>query len=229
MKKLDELLKKEIYDLVSLGEEIHQKSQRLQHVMRGDDLATVSMWVTRLGQLIRRLYGTESQQYASYSEVLKTPNFSNIYSNWNAHISQLIGVAKAVQYDFESGLLSNIRSLLQADIFADFLDMAEHLLGEGYKDAAAVIIGTVLEDSMRKLCVKQCLSIENENGKPLTIEPLNSSLVKAGIYNKLIQKQITSWADLRNKAAHGHYSEYDKSQVQMMLLFVQKFASDYLV
>ncbi len=63
---------------------------------------------------------------------------------------------------------------------------------------------------------------------PKTIEPLNNELYKAEVYNKLVQKQVTSWGDLRNRAAHGKFEEYGKDQVRMMLLFVQKFCSEYL-
>jgi hypothetical protein len=42
----------------------------------------------------------------------------------------------------------------------------------------------------------------------------------------LVQKQITTWAHVRNKAAHGEYDEYTKDQVQMMLIFVQGFVAE---
>ena len=70
-------------------------------------------------------------------------------------------------------MLVNFRSLVQAEVFADFLDMAEHLLGETYKDAAAVLLGAVLEDSLRKIAGAKGVDILNSKGKPLTIDPLN--------------------------------------------------------
>ena len=106
--------------------------------------------------------------------------------------------------------------------------MAEHLLTEGYKDASAVLLGGVLEDSLRKLAVSKGVSIFSSVGKPLTIDPLNAALAKAGAYNALVQKQVTTWANLRNDAAHGQFTKYDAEQVRQMLLFVQKFCSDYL-
>ena len=128
----------------------------------------------------------------------------------------------------ENDLLGNIKGLLQADIFADFLEIGEHLLAEGYKDAAAVTIGAVLEDGLRKLCDKNGIDTMRPNGSRLTIDPLNTELAKQAVYSKLTQKQVTSWAHIRNKAAHGEYDEYDKSQVKMMLLFVQGFAEQHL-
>jgi polyhydroxyalkanoate synthesis regulator phasin len=54
-------------------------------------------------------------------------------------------------------------------------------------------------------------------------ESLNADLVKAGKYTVSEQKQVTAWLDLRNKAAHGKYSEYVKQQVGLMLDGVRDF------
>jgi hypothetical protein len=53
------------------------------------------------------------------------------------------------------------------------------------------------------------------------------NLAKAGIYSPLTKKQVTSWADLRNNAAHGDYSKYTADEVKQMLLFVQRFCADF--
>ena len=153
---------------------------------------------------------------------------TNLHSNSYGMLLEVIGALESIKYELENGLLSDIQKLLQADIFSDFLEMGEYLLIEGYKDAAAVIIGTVLEDTLRKLSESNGINTVNPKGKPITIDPLNSELSKTGVYNKLVQKQITSWADLRNNAAHGHFDKYDNKQVEMMLLFVQSFCADHL-
>lgn len=228
MPKLDTRITTEVDDLVKVGERLHQSVYLSSSSIRGDELAELAMWVTRLGQLIRKLYGETSQHFVSYSNALSTNNFYNLHSNYYAHFTQVFGVAKAVQHDIKNGLLVNLRSLAQAEVFADFLEMGEYLLNEGYKDAAAVIIGTVLEDSLRKLSERASLPLIADSGKPLTMEPLNAQLAKADIYSKLVQKQITSWAHVRNKAAHGEFNEYSLEQVKMMLLFAQNFASEHL-
>lgn len=60
---------------------------------------------------------------------------------------------------------------------------------------------------------------------PRKADTLNADLAKAGKYTKLDQKQITAWLDLRNKAAHGKYSEYTNEQVVLMLAGVRDFVS----
>ncbi len=221
-------LKDEIDELVKYGEEISQLASNSGSILGPNHITKASTWVTRIGQIIKNLCSEDSQYYQNYEDTLKTPSFYSMHSIHFDHISAMNGIIKAVQNDYEKGLLVNFRKLLQAEIFADFLEMGEYLLKENYKDAAAVVIGSVLEDTLRKLAISNGINILKSNGDYMTLEPLNMELAKANVYDKLIQKQITSWGDLRNKAAHGHYSEYDKQQVEMMLLFVQKFCSDYL-
>ncbi len=64
------------------------------------------------------------------------------------------GMLQALRNDYEAGYLQSVVELVHADIFADFLDMAHYLLEHNYKDAAAVITGSVLEAHLRKLCGK---------------------------------------------------------------------------
>lgn len=52
---------------------------------------------------------------------------------------------------------------------------------------------------------------------------MNSDLVNAQVYSKLDQKNVTAWLDLRNKAAHGKYSEYTKDQVSLLIAGVRDF------
>lgn len=43
-----------------------------------------------------------------------------------------------------------------------------------------------------------------------------------------MQKQVTTWAHWRNKAAHGEYGEYKEADVKSMIDGVQRFIADYL-
>lgn len=224
---LENRVKTEINDLVRIGNEIVAFASSAQSGLRQEWVIKASSWVSRIGEIVRKLYGPQSKHMINYEAALATKNFYNMHSKWWRHIGVMQGVIIAVQHEFKMGLLADFRGLIQAEIFADFLEMGEYLLDEGYKDASAVVIGTVLEDTLRKLAEANGLAIRKTNGKPLTIEPLNIECAKAGVYDKLVQKQVTSWGDLRNKAAHGKYDEYDADQVKMMLLFVQKFATDY--
>jgi hypothetical protein len=138
------------------------------------------------------------------------------------------GILTAAKREIDGGWIFNLRSLVSADIFSDFMEMAEYLLSEGYKDPAAVMIGSILEEHLRQLCLRNGISIviiKDEKTIAKKADLLNNELGTANVYNKLDQKSITSWLDLRNKAAHGKYDEYDKLQVELLRQGVMNFIS----
>lgn len=101
--------------------------------------------------------------------------------------------------DYESGYLQSVIKLVHADIFADFLDMADYLLQQGYKDPAAVVAGSVLEEHLRKLCDEHGVAVVKDDGTPKKADALNSELAGAGGYSKLDQKSVTAWLDYATK------------------------------
>jgi F0F1-type ATP synthase membrane subunit b/b' len=100
-KRKNDSEKNEIADLVQQGVQILLLAQRSQSGLQGVELADVQSWVTRLGGIIRRIYGEKSQYFADYTKAVATNNFYNINSNWNAHIAQLVGVAKGISQVLE--------------------------------------------------------------------------------------------------------------------------------
>ena len=94
----------------------------------------------------------------------------------------------------------------------------------GYKDAAASITGAVLEDGLRRIASAKQISIKNSDD----LSTLNHKLADAQIYNRLMQKKIQVWNDIRNNAAHGKFAEYRPEDVKEMIVGVQAFLADQL-
>lgn len=141
-------------------------------------------------------------------------------------VTELAGVAEALFIDLDSGHLQSLEELIHGDLFGDFLEMSSHLLDKGYKDAGAVITGSTLEAHLRQLCQRNGIDIESTTtGIPRTKKAgqMNADLVKANIYSKIDQKNVTAWLGLRNKAAHAHYGEYTTDQVRLMTDSVRDF------
>ena len=65
------------------------------------------------------------------------------------------------------------------------LEQAEELLQAGYKDAAAVLVGGVLEKHLRSMCARRGIGLLKTNGKHKMINDMNDELAKAGAYNAL--------------------------------------------
>jgi hypothetical protein len=137
-------------------------------------------------------------------------------------VDRLAASAGALRDDYNHGYLRNIEEILHAELFDDFLVMSTELLDKGYKDPAAVIAGSVLEEHLRRLASKNQIAMTNSDGKPRRTEALSEALGK-GTYNRLEQKNVTAWLDLRNKAAHGEYDEYDHKQVALLIDSLRSF------
>jgi hypothetical protein len=226
--RVQQLASQEINDLIAQADGFISIAKEASNPLAPEDIGKVTTRLSRTGQLIDKLYGSRSQHFDTYKKLIAKNDFRNTWRGHYTHVCEIQGLLRAIEHELKTGLVADFKNLLRASIFADFLEMAEYLLSKKYKDSAAVMIGAVLEDSLRKLADTHSIPVQNPKGRPLTIDPLNTALAKANVYSPLIQKQITSWAHVRNAAAHGEYGEYDIDQVNQMLLFVQKFCSDYL-
>lgn len=181
--------------------------------------------LTRIRAAVTRISGTDSPYYQQLETVLKRSDVHDLH-----RIEMGVGIISALQMDLRSGYLLTVKELIHGEVFADFLEMADYLCKEGYKDAAAVIAGGTLESHLRQLCMKN--GIDTETTTPREIEPkradlLNSDLAKNSVYSKLDQKNITAWLDFRNKAAHARYSEYTKEQVELFISGIRDFITRF--
>lgn len=167
---------------------------------------------------IDRVYGTDHPHFNEFTKRTE--------KSLATDAERGVAILEAIRSEIAGGWLFTVKGLIAAELFSDFLEMAEHLQDSGYKDPAAVMIGSVLEEHLRQLCVKHSIEIaEEKDGKPLPkkADRLNGDLAKSGVYTKLDQKQITAWLDLRNNAAHGKYDQYTDDQVSQFLTGVIEF------
>lgn len=152
-----------------------------------------------------------------------------------SHVHRLVGLFTALKDDYEEGMLDSLSELIEVNIAADYLGQAEQLLKEGQSGKydhvpAAVLTGAILEDALRRLCQRQNppIPLVNAKGESKTLNPLIDDLKKAGIFNELKAKQLRSWADIRNAAAHGEFDKFKRTDVEQMIAGVQNFLADFL-
>ncbi|MFC1567467.1 hypothetical protein ACFL3R_01350 [Thermodesulfobacteriota bacterium] len=177
--------------------------------------------ITRAKAAVYRISGGNSIYSNDIEKIIQ------VHPNLHRHTSLIMGIAQALRDDIKAGYITTLTEIAHGDIFADFLEMAQHLLESGYKDGAAVIAGSTLESHIRELCNKFKIPIEETDKKgklrPMKADRLNADLAKIPAYTKLDQKSITAWLDLRNKAAHGHYADYNDEQVTLLITGIREF------
>jgi hypothetical protein len=175
---------------------------------------------TRALNLVRRACGEHSDHCSALVSIAEE-------DRKEAHPHRLLeclGILGAAEADFDRGLLLDLKALVHAEALGDFLEQAESLLSSGYYIPAASLAGAVLEDGLRKLS-----DARNITYPPKTkIDSLNSSLAKAGVYDRLVQKRITALADIRNNADHGHANKFKPDDVDDMVKWSRRFLADYL-
>jgi len=169
---------------------------------------------------IEATFGRAHSYYSEFeSKVTDTSDYYTEYA---------VGILAAIRNEIASGWLTRVKALVAEEFFADFLEMAAHLLDQGFKDAAAVLAGGTLEEHLRRLATATGIATsEPKDGKdvPRKANALNSELRAKDRYSLLDNKSIGSWLDLRNNAAHGHYNKYTAAQVEIMIAGVRDFVA----
>lgn len=199
-------------------EQLTSRSRYEDRSDRPDDIASEA--ATLLSDTIQQLAppGSSYVKNIGKSSVLGGPE------GLRRSINALKGILKALRLAYANGYLKSFSELVHAEIFSDFLDMADHLLESGFKDPAAVICGSVLEEHLRKLSTKNGIDTFKPDGiTSKKADTLNADLSTSAAYSILDQKNVTAWLDMRNKAAHGRYGEYTKDQVSLTVQSVRDF------
>ena len=174
-------------------------------------------WRVKARNLLSQACGVGSEHYRQFE---KTEKNNHLYST-NYDLALLLrAVFVAAKEDYEGGYLKSVRRLVHAELFDNELEQARELQASGYKAAAVVIAGVVLETTLRTLCGDRNIPV----GK---LDKMNADLVKDGLYDKLVQKRITMLAHIRNKAAHGEPAGFSDDDVVDMIKQVERFVSDY--
>lgn len=183
------------------------------------DIAAIYEFLTLAKSTIEQIAGMNSR-YAKEVASIEAGDFLD------RKIAPIAGIVTALRSALQADFLETASELMRGELFSDFVEMAQHLLDEGYKDPAAVVAGAALELHLRQLCVKHGIETEVSSSKgprAKKAERMNQDLAKEGVLGKGDKKSVTAWLDIRNNAAHGNFDEYSAEQVKVMIMGVREF------
>ncbi len=218
--KLDERILQTFDQLIQLGVEVLATRRRVEGIIGADSRVNEELayqWVARSKNLLARVFGSDSQQYQSFVQVMQER-----YITYSPAL-RAQGVLRGAKEDYQSDSLFDVRRLVEAEVFDDFLEQADHLLSAGYYAPAAVIAGCVLEDGLRKLCVRHGIALAD---RP-KLDKMNADLAKARVYTQLVQKKVTALADIRTRAAHGKWTEFTNTDTKEMIRDVRSLMESH--
>lgn len=138
----------------------------------------------------------------------------------------IIGILRGLRDAYANGYMRSIEELIHGDVFADFIEMAEHLVISKFPLPAAVLAGAVLEEHVRKLCDKHGVTLVDQKGAPKSVETMNQDLAKQGVYTKPVQMSVTAWYATRTSAAHNK-PDFDPALVPSMIRDVRDFVGRF--
>ena len=205
--------------LIERADQLLAKAQSVAATRKGDypswvDGTLFHEWKSNAQNFIRIVCGEEDLYYKNFVKEVK--------SNSPYDVDHGVGILKALKEDLELGYLTRVRDLVSAEIFTDFITMAQHLLDNKYKDSAASLTGAVLENGLRQIAQKHAVDVKTGDD----IGSLNTKLADKEIYTRLIQKQIQAWKAIRDSADHGKFDEYKTEEVKSMLEGIQRFLAE---
>ncbi len=210
---------------------VHNEVNRNRYGSNYGHVSEFQAVVVKVLNLIETVLG-ESQQRREVTARIKQ---LTDHSRTPYDLEDISGTLQGLKDIYENGFLVDLETRVAANISADYMTQVEGLLDEGQPGQydhvpAAVLCGAVLEDALRRLCDRQTPQVPTDkpNGRPKALNALIQDLQKANAFNKLKAQQLRGWAQVRNSAAHGEFSEFNRDDVELMVNGVRNFLADYL-
>jgi len=203
------------------------QEQYIQHIDRliskTSDPVTIQGVYAEVCQFLTTYDGPKSQFLAS----IQGYNPRNCSASFA--VERISNILQSYRDYVVAGLLQGVspERRAQLDVVSDFLEQAQGLLETKsvHPASAAVLIGASLEEFLRTWIENDGISLGNK--KP-SLDSYAKALREGEHITKQDAKDITSWAGLRNHAAHGEWDEVsDKSRISLMLEGVNLFMRKY--
>jgi hypothetical protein len=144
-------------------------------------------------------------------EIMKNKSYDSFKAAW------VIGVLQSAQDELSRGFFGKIKYLLHADFFDSVVDQAKELLRTGHRIPSAVLSRVIIEQWLRDIAEKESISAFDTE----KLSNLNNSLKKSGTFSTPKWRQVQSFLDVGNSAAHGKDDEFEDDDIQRMIDFIK--------
>ena len=116
-------------------------------------------------------------------------------------------------------ILSDIKGVIQAEMFDSELEAAKELLSKGFLRSAGVLAGVTLERHLANMVNLNQISISK---KDPTLSDYNDTIKNKGVYDVPKWRFIQRLTDIRNLCSHSKDREPEKEEVSELIYGVDK-------
>jgi len=117
----------------------------------------------------------------------------------------------------ERGFIGKLKILLHAEVFATTVEEAKTLYAAGHLIPAAVLARIVVEGWLRDEAEKRGIQLSEKARASM----LNSALKEAGVFSTPKWRQVQTYLDIGNAAAHGKGDELTAGEIGRLLAFAE--------
>jgi hypothetical protein len=179
----------------------------------------IRSFVTLSSVLISSVSGKDSEYYRQLPQTESIFLSSCIDTTPN---NNQVGVFRALKIAVDRGLLVALEQRIRTNVYVDFLEQSRELVASHYHVAAMVLVGGVLEDRLRKICIGRVLTWKGSG----SLAKYND-LLKDVLYDQATWRRVQAIGDVRNDAAHGNGANVKEADVDDALKYVERFLADY--
>ena len=140
-----------------------------------------------------------------------------------ASMEKVLGLLQSVLNESNSGMLTKLEYQVVSSAFDDFLDHAEEYHRSGKIKEAATLNSAVLEDTLKRVAVKNSI---NPDG--MSLDPLIDALTKADVFTDVKAKRLKAHAAVRNHALHAEWEKLELRDVGMQIRGVRELLDEHL-
>lgn len=216
---IEETVRNRIKSLIAEAGELSRGNEQDQ-VFNREHMHKCSGWIGAALNVVQLVITNPSNGYYQKAREIAARPVGFIV---NSHVGEFRHLLENLLQDIDAGLLSSVADRARAELFDDFLDHAKNYLKAGKKNEAGVIAGVVFEDSLRKVCRKHGIQ---EAGRKL--DDLISELAKVELISQTKAKRARAAADVRTKATHAQWDQFDANDVKVAVEFTEEFVASKL-
>ena len=210
---------KVIADLEELVEQAQSLIVNKTFVPR-ESVAACQYWFSRIVALMDRITPQNSFYNKEAHHLIQRSNRQGgIYTE---DIHRLAGHLIFIRDAVKDELLLRIEEEIAATDFSEFLNHAKSYFEAQQKVQAAIIASAVLEDTIKKICIKYGIALQQK------LETLINALKSHSAINKTDAKRLKYYAEIRNSALHASWDEFDLAAIGDLISGTQQLIDQHL-